>query len=43
MLKRHIETKLMEWKNKETHHPLILSGLRQTGNTFSVKKFGEDH
>lgn len=43
MLKRHIETKLMEWKEKETHHPLILSGLRQTGKTFSVKKFGEDH
>lgn len=41
MLKRTMETQLAEWKEREGHHPLILSGLRQTGKTFSVRQFGE--
>lgn len=42
MLKRDINRKLIEWKNRD-HHPLILSGLRQTGKTFSVKEFGKEN
>lgn len=43
MLKRAITDRLIEWKNREGHHPLIVKGLRQTGKTFTVKKFGEDN
>ena len=40
MLKRDIWDRLIAWKEKE-HHPLIIKGLRQTGKTYIVKKFGE--
>lgn len=40
MLKRSITEKLNEWKNR-THHPLIITGMRQTGKTFSVRQFGQ--
>ena len=39
MLKRSIDKKLAAWKARP-HHPLVLSGLRQTGKTFSVRAFG---
>ena len=39
MLKRSIDKKLAAWKARP-HHPLVLSGLRQTGKTFSVQAFG---
>lgn len=42
MLKRDIENKLYNWKIRK-HHPLILSGLRQTGKTFSVREFGKKY
>ena len=41
MLKRTIEKKLLEWKNRP-HHPLIIAGMRQTGKTYSVRKFGNE-
>ncbi len=41
MLKREIEKKLLEWKSRTDHHPLVLAGLRQTGKTTSVRDFGE--
>lgn len=40
MLKREIWDKLKDWK-KSKHHPLVIKGLRQTGKTYIVKKFGE--
>ncbi|MBR3151228.1 MAG: ATP-binding protein [Erysipelotrichaceae bacterium] len=42
MLKRSISADLEKWKNRN-HHPLVLSGLRQTGKTFSVQQFGNDN
>lgn len=39
MLKRSIMDELIAWKNRD-HHPLVISGLRQTGKTFIVREFG---
>lgn len=41
MLNRDILDELTAWKGRP-HHPLILKGLRQTGKTFTAKKFGND-
>lgn len=43
MLKRKIESKLMEWKNDAKHNPLIIKGCRQCGKTYSVQKFAQDN
>ena len=40
---REIEEKLQEWKSRKKHKPLILSGARQTGKTYSVKKFAQTY
>jgi uncharacterized protein len=41
-MKRKIETKLLEWKNKlEDRKPLILNGARQVGKTYILREFGE--
>lgn len=40
MLKRSIWDQLVKWKCRE-HHPLVLSGLRQTGKTYIVREFGK--
>ena len=42
MLKRDIWNRLIGWKERE-HHPLVIKGLRQTGKTYIVKKFGEEN
>ena len=42
MLERSIMQSLADWKSR-AHHPLVLSGLRQTGKTFIVKAFGAQH
>lgn len=39
-LKREVWNKLADWKDR-SHHPLVLSGLRQTGKTFIARAFGE--
>ncbi len=39
---RIIEKKLQSWKNQINRKPLLLSGARQVGKTFSLKKFGND-
>ncbi len=39
MLEREIMRDLEAWKDRP-HHPLVLSGLRQTGKTFIVREFG---
>lgn len=41
MLKRKIEQKLIDWKNTESHKPLIVKGCRQCGKTFSVLDFAK--
>ena len=37
---RYIEEKLREWKCKTDRKPLLISGARQVGKTYSLKKFG---
>ncbi len=41
MLKRDIWDDLTIWKGR-SHHPLVVSGLRQIGKTFIVKQFGKE-
>ena len=38
---RNILEQLKEWKNKEHRKPLVLSGARQVGKTYILKRFGE--
>ncbi|MDA3812183.1 MAG: AAA family ATPase [Spirochaetaceae bacterium] len=42
-MKRFIEEKLIDWKNKENRKPLLINGIRQVGKTWSIKNFGEKH
>ena len=42
MLQRDISETLIQWKNRH-HHPLVISGMRQTGKTFSVRLFGQEN
>lgn len=42
-MKRFIEEKLLEWKNRKNRKPLLINGIRQVGKTWSVKNFGENH
>ncbi len=37
MLKRTLLSKLLEWKHRAAHQPVLLSGARQTGKTFLLK------
>lgn len=39
MLRRKIESELMDWKRTPNHKPLIVKGCRQCGKTFSVLDF----
>jgi len=39
-VKRLIEKKLLEWKNKKDRKPLLLVGARQIGKSYSVIEFG---
>lgn len=43
MLKRKIESQLIEWKNDLERKPLIIKGCRQCGKTFSVLNFAKEH
>lgn len=40
---RNILEKLAAWKIKKNRKPLILSGARQVGKTYILKKFGEQY
>lgn len=42
-MKRHIELDLLNWKNSPTRKPLIFRGARQTGKTYTIKKFGNEN
>lgn len=41
-MKREIMTDLIKWKDKSNRKPLILTGVRQCGKTYILKKFGEE-
>lgn len=42
-MKRNIEQKLIEWKNKKDRKPLIINGARQVGKTYILREFGAQH
>lgn len=42
-MKREIMKDLIFWKNKRNRKPLLLTGVRQCGKTYILKKFGEEH
>lgn len=42
-MKRKIEEKLIEWKNRENHRPLIIDGARQVGKTYITFSFGKKY
>ncbi len=42
-MKRAAEKYLGEWKTRQDRKPLILRGARQTGKTYIVDKFGQNH
>ena len=42
-MKREIMKDLISLKNKKNRKPLLLTGVRQCGKTYILKKFGEEH
>ena len=42
-MKRKIEKKLIEWKNRKNHKPLIIDGARQIGKTYIAFSFGKEN
>lgn len=42
-IKREVLTKLVEWKRSKTRKPLIITGARQVGKTWLLKKFGNSY
>ena len=43
MLKRKAFNQILEWKKKKDKKCLIIQGARQTGKTFTVRKFAKDN
>ena len=42
-MRREIYSKLLLWKNNPNRKPLIITGARQVGKTYSVLEFGRNH
>lgn len=42
-MKRLIEEKLLQWKNKPDRKPLIVYGARQVGKSYTLFEFGKKH
>ena len=40
-MERFISEKLLSWKSKSKHKPLLITGVRQCGKTYSIKQFGQ--
>ena len=38
-MERKITSKLLEWKGKKGHRPIVITGCRQIGKTYSVQEF----
>lgn len=43
MLKRKIESQLLEWKNTKKQSCLLVKGARQVGKTYIIDKFGKKY
>ena len=43
MLRRKIDSVLVEWKNRTDKKPLIIKGARQIGKTASIRLFGSKY
>lgn len=41
-MKREITSRLREWKAREDRKPLLITGLRQCGKTYTIREFGEE-
>ena len=41
-MKREIMNDLISWKNKKNRKPLLLTGVRQCGKTYILRKFAEE-
>ncbi len=41
-MKRLIYNKLLEWKHRSDHKPLVLEGARQVGKTYILQEFGRN-
>ena len=42
-MQREITKDLVAWRNKPRRKPLMITGVRQCGKTYIVKKFAEEH
>ncbi|MGM9734862.1 MAG: ATP-binding protein [Candidatus Cryptobacteroides sp.] len=42
-MKRKITERLVDWKNRPDHKPLILQGARQVGKSYILEKFGREY
>ena len=42
MLRRKIESRLLDWKKSHGRKCLLVKGARQVGKTFSIEKFGKE-
>ena len=42
-MQREIMDKLIQWKDSKRRKPLLLTGVRQCGKTFIVRKFAEEN
>lgn len=42
-MQRNIEANLISWKTSRRRKPLLISGARQTGKTYSLRSFGKAH
>ena len=40
-LKRNIDSRLQEWKNRENRKPLLIRGARQVGKSASIRQLGK--
>ena len=40
---RMIEENILKWKKQENHKPLLISGSRQVGKTYSILNFAKKH
>ena len=42
-MEREITDRLLQWKNSRRRKPLLLTGVRQCGKTYTIRDFGDRH
>ena len=42
-LNRHIDKWLSDWKNNKNHKPALIKGIRQSGKTYSIRRFAQNN